>query len=214
MRLILEQIRTGGDRNFAYLVGDPQSKIAAIVDPSFNPGAVVDRANAQGLKIAYVVNTHGHGDHTNGNLEACEMTGAPLAAFGPDADHRLNDGDVLSIGALRLRALHTPGHAPDHVVLFEPSERFALTGDLLFVGKVGGTSLREDAQTQWTSLQRLLNTAGNDVTIWPGPDYGSRPASTISMERNTNPFLLCEDFESFFNLKENWPTFKMKHGLR
>lgn len=213
MRLILEQIRTGGDRNFAYLVGDREAGMAAIVDPSFGPAAVVERATAQRLTVAHVVNTHGHGDHTNGNDEACRLTGAPLVAFGSNADRRLDDGGVLQVGALRLRALHTPGHADDHLVLFEPDERFALTGDLLFVGKVGGTSGREAARTEWDSLHRLLDAAGDDVTIWPGHDYGCRPASTIGMERRANPFLGCEDFEAFFDLKERWPSFKAEHGL-
>ena len=214
MRLILEQIRTGGDRNLAYLVGDREAGVAAIVDPSFDPAAVVERATAQGLRVGHVVNTHGHGDHTNGNDEARRLTGAPLVAFAGDADHRLGDGDVLEVGALHLRALHTPGHADDHLVLFEPDERFALTGDLLFVGKVGGTAGRAAARTEWDSLHRLLETAGDDVTVWPGHDYGCRPASTIGMERRTNPFLACADFEAFFDLKERWPAFKVEHGLR
>ncbi len=214
MRLILEQMRTGGDRNFAYLIGDREAGVAAIVDPSFDPAAVVERATVQGLTVRYVVNTHGHGDHTNGNDEARGLTGAPLVAFAGDAGHRLGDGDVLDVGALHLRALHTPGHADDHLVLFEPDERFALTGDLLFVGKVGGTSGREDARIEWDSLQRLLDAAGDDVTVWPGHDYGCRPASTIGMERRTNPFLGCEDFEAFFDLKQRWASFKAEHGLR
>ena len=214
MKLILEQIRTGGDRNFAYLVGDREAGVAAVIDPSFDPATVVERAHTQGLKVVYVVNTHGHDDHTNGNGEACRLTGAPLAAFSPNADHRLDDGDMLEVGTLRLRSLHTPGHADDHLVLFEEGNRFALTGDLLFVGKVGGTSRRTAARMEWVSLHRLLDTAGDDVTIWPGHDYGCRPASTIGMERRTNPFLGCEDFESFVDLKERWPVFKTEHGLR
>lgn len=214
MRLILEQIRTGGDRNFAYLVGDRDAGAAAIVDPSFDPAAVVERAAAQGLTVSYVVNTHGHADHTNGNRRACGLTGAPLAAFAQNAGRRLDDGDVLEIGSLRLRALHTPGHADDHLVLIEPDERFALTGDLLFVGKVGGTAGRAAARTEWESLRRLLDAAGDDVTVWPGHDYGCRPASTIGMERRTNPFLRCADFDAFLDLKERWPAFKARHGLR
>ena len=177
------------------------------------PAAVVERATAQGLTVRSVVNTHGHGDHTNGNDEARRLTGAPLVAFGSNADQRLDDGGVLEVGALRLRALYTPGHADDHLVLFEPDERFALTGDLLFVGKGGGTSGREAARTEWDSLHRLLDAAGDDVMVWPGHDYGCRPASTIGMERRTNPFLGCENFEAFFDLKERWPSFKAEHGL-
>ena len=82
------------------------------------------------------------------------------------------------------------------------------------MGKVGGTAGRTAARTEWDSLHRLLEAAGDDVTVWPGHDYGCRPASTIGMERRTNPFLGCADFEAFFDLKERWPAFKAEHGLR
>ena len=68
MKFIFEQIRTGGDRNFAYLVGDREAKVGAIVDPSYDPEAVVERAKAQGLEVKYILNTHGHKDHTNGSI--------------------------------------------------------------------------------------------------------------------------------------------------
>ncbi|MEE3230297.1 MAG: MBL fold metallo-hydrolase, partial [Planctomycetota bacterium] len=81
MRFIFEQIRTGGDRNFAYLIGDREAGEGILVDPSYDPDAVVERSRVQGLTVTHVINTHGHPDHVNGNDRALELTGARLAAY-------------------------------------------------------------------------------------------------------------------------------------
>src|SRR5581483_1681535 len=103
------------------------------------------------------------------------------------------DGQELAIGSLRLQFMYVPGHAADHLTIFEPQHRILLTGDLIFVGKVGGTRSDDDARTEWVSLQRVLATIPDDATVWPGHDYGARPSSTIALERMTNPFLRCDD---------------------
>jgi glyoxylase-like metal-dependent hydrolase (beta-lactamase superfamily II) len=138
---IFEQIRTGGDRNFGYLVGDRAAGLAAAVDPSFDPDRVLERAEAQGLRLTTILNTHGHADHTNGNEALKGRTGAEIAghpASSHPVDRTLADGEALSIGSIRIRALHVPGHCPDHLLFHLPDHAVAITGDLLFVGKVGG----------------------------------------------------------------------------
>ena len=191
MRLIFEQIRSGGDRNFGYLLGDREARSGVLIDPSYSPDVFAERARAQGLTITHVINTHSHPDHTNGNDRALALTGAVLAAH-PLMSPRvpLDDGRSLSIGELRLTAHHVPGHCPDHVVLYESVHSLLVTGDLLFVGKVGGTENDEDARMEWRSLQRLLTLVPDEATVWPGHDYGARPSSTIGLEKRTNPFLL------------------------
>lgn len=216
MDFIFEQIRTGGDRNFGYLVGDRAARVAALIDPSYDPASLVERATAQGLEVELILNTHGHGDHTNGNQRAVELTGAPVAAHEsayPPPDVPLMDGQVVEVGSFRLRILHVPGHADDHVLIHLPEHRVAITGDLLFVGKIGGTATEETARAEYRSLQRVLEELPDETTIWPGHDYGCRPSSTIGLEKAINPFLRCEDFESFLALKREWPTFKEEHGL-
>ena len=217
MQLVFEQIRTGGDRNFAYLVGDSEAKRAVLIDPSYTPEALVERIQAQGLTVTHIINTHGHPDHTNGNPAAVEMTGAPVAAHpgaptGPDV--AIDDDQELNVGALRLRCSHVPGHSEDHLVIYEPSVRILITGDLLFVGKVGGTRTDADARTEWESLQRVLGSVPDDVTVWPGHDYGARPSSTIGLEKLTNPFLRCADAEAFIRFKGDWPDYKRRLGLK
>lgn len=217
MQLVFEQIRTGGDRNFGYLLGDREAGQAVLIDPSYTPDVLVERAREQGLTVTHIINTHGHPDHINGNEQAVALTRAPVAAH-PDVptpvDLRLGGGDTITVGAFDLQFLYTPGHAADHLVIFEPSYRLLITGDLLFVGKVGGTRKEEDARTEWDSLQRLLDAVPDDTTVWPGHDYGIRPSSTIALERKTNPFLLCDDVDAFIRLKADWADVKKQYGLK
>lgn len=218
MQLIFEQIRAGGDRNFGYLLGDRDTGQGVLVDPSYSPDAFAQRARDQGLSVTHVINTHGHPDHTNGNARAVEVTGAPVAAWvhselvSPDIG--LTDEQELAVGGLRLRFLHVPGHCPDHLVVYEPEWQILLTGDLLFVGKVGGTANDDDASEEWASLQRLFGRCPDEATVWPGHDYGTRPSSTIGLERATNPFLQSPDLAAFLAIKRDWPAVKQRLGLR
>lgn len=215
MQLVFEQIRAGGDRNFGYLLGDRSAKRAVLIDPSYSPEVFVARATEQGLVVSHVINTHGHPDHTNGNARAVEMTQAIVAAhplLRPGLP--LADDQRLTIGALTLRCLHVPGHSEDHLVLYEEHHHLLITGDLLFVGKIGGTASDEDARTEWQSLQRVISEVPDDATVWPGHDYGARPSSTMALEKSTNPFLLCRNEAEFLQFKAGWASFKKEHGLR
>ena len=217
MQLVFEQVRLGGDRNFGYLLGDRSAGVAVIVDPAYAPELLVERAEAQGLRISHIVNTHGHSDHIEGNPRAIELTGAPVAAYPGSAarpDIELTDGQSLPVGDFSLTCLHTPGHASDHLVLHEPNHQILLTGDLIFIGKVGGTSSDEDGRVEWDSLQRVLAAAPDYATVWPGHDYGVRPSSTIALERKTNPFLQCADVSAFLQFKKDWSSYKQEHGLK
>jgi glyoxylase-like metal-dependent hydrolase (beta-lactamase superfamily II) len=217
MRFVFEQIRVGGDRNFGYLLGDREAGEAVLVDPSYDPDGVVGRAQAQGLQVTAILNTHGHPDHSNGNARAKELTGAPIAA-GPHhpgpVDRVLLDGERISFGSFRLKVWEVPGHCPDHLAFLVEELDAGITGDLLFVGKVGGTATEADGRTEWASLQRLLREWPPYATLWPGHDYGARPSSTVDWERRSNPFLLAADVEAFLRLKADWPDFKARHGLK
>jgi hydroxyacylglutathione hydrolase len=206
MQLVFEQLRAGGDRNFGYLLGDRDARQGVLIDPSYSPEVFVERARDQGLTVTHIINTHGHEDHVNGNAKAMELTGAPVLPIA--------DGQELSVGALRLQFMHVPGHAEDHVTVYEPTHEILITGDLVFVGKVGGTKTDEDARVEWRSLQRVLSTFPDTATVWPGHDYGARPSSTIALEKKTNPFLICGDHEAFLQMKREWPTNKKRLGLK
>ena len=162
---VFEQIRTGGDRNFAYLIGDADAKTAVVIDPSYDPKAVVGRAKDQQLTVTHVINTHGHPDHTNGNAEAVKLTGAKLLAYKTAAsrpDVTVDHEDTLAVGAFTLKFLFTPGHAEDHLCVLV--DDVCLTGDVLFVGKVGGTAGSDAAETEYRSLHNVVLKLPDDTT--------------------------------------------------
>jgi len=217
MELVFEQIRAGGDRNFGYLLGDRAAGKAVLIDPSYSPDAFVERAREQSLNVTHVINTHGHDDHINGNARAVELTGAAVAAHPQcptSVDVKIRDDDELMVGSLRLCFTYVPGHAADHVTIYAPNPQILITGDLIFVGKVGGTRTDEDAQVEWNSLRRVLAHTPDAATVWPGHDYGARPSSTIALEKATNPFLRCANLEAFLRLKQDWPAYKKRLGLK
>lgn len=212
--MIFEQIRVGGDRNFAYLIGDETSKEGAVVDPSFNPELVLERSAAFGLAVKYLINTHGHIDHSNGNDHVMTQASPVFLAWGkPDA----GDGRTMSLGQVELTFLHTPGHTEDSLCVLARQAGAPgklVTGDTLFVGKVGGTDLGEGARREYDSLHKRLMILPDDTEVWPGHDYGLAPDSTIGHERKTNPFLLRDSLESFVDLKRNWAEYKLQHGIQ
>jgi glyoxylase-like metal-dependent hydrolase (beta-lactamase superfamily II) len=212
--MLFEQIRVGGDRNFSYLVGDPETGSAVVVDPSFSPETVQARAEQHGLRIVAVLNTHGHYDHVNGN-GFFRARGVPVVAHrlsGVKPQQRVEDGDELPIGKLTGKIIHTPGHTEDSICLLVQGE--LMTGDLLFVGKVGGTDFGTGARKEYDSLWQKVLTLPGEVRVWPGHDYGVQPSSTIAHELATNPFLLRTSFEDFVSLKRNWAEYKRIHGIK
>jgi hydroxyacylglutathione hydrolase len=208
--MIFEQIAVGGDRNFAYLVADETSREAAIVDPGYSGDRLLSLVKEKGLSLKYVINTHPHYDHNGDNRVLLDATDAKLALHG-DGDVPLADGDVLHLGGLELKIYHTPGHTASDVCILAGGK--LVTGDTLFVGKVGGTDLGEGARREFESLRRLLDELDDSVEVWPGHDVGVRPSSTIGAERRENPFLLREKLEDFVWLKENWLQYKTEHGI-
>lgn len=215
------QLHLGGDRNFCYLLGDRRSKTAAAVDPGFAAAKFAAEAAERNLEIRLILITHAHSDHMGAADKLARLTGASRCAAKEEDIPGcviVNDGDQLVLGEKRISAYHTPGHSPGHTCyLFE---KRLITGDLLFCGKVGGTGPNfpgSSAEAEWHSLRRIagLNEA---ICVFPGHDYyggkGTRTHSTIGYEKRHNPFLLCESFEAFSHLKDNWESYKAEHGIR
>ena len=186
-----------------------------MVDPGAYPEEELSILRQNGLKLKFIINTHDHFDHTGGNSFLAERTGARTAMHEMARtrhDISLTDGQVLKLGSLELLIIHTPGHTPDSISILVEKE--LVTGDTLFVGKVGGTGYGRDARDEYHSLHNKLMTLPADTRVWPGHDYGVRPSSTIGDEKCENPFILCDSFESFVELKRNWLEYKRKHGIK
>ena len=211
--MIFYQINAGGDRNFAYLIGDQDGGKAAVIDPPPNADRYQNLIDQHDLQVDYVVITHGHGDHTWGVSEAVERFNCKIIAHKSmllKLDLPVDDGDVVALGDLEMEIIYTPGHSDDAICVLCGDK--LITGDTLFVGKVGGTDLGEGARKEWDSLHKLMK-LDSGVEVWPGHDFGGAPSSTIGHELKTNPFLLRKTFEDFVDLKANWIQYKKEHGI-
>ncbi len=212
--MFVKQFRTGGDRNFGYLIADETSKKALVIDPSFSPERIVDFAREKGYQIVYIFVTHDHFDHTNGNATIERLTGTRPLLYSdtdPKTGIRVEDESSFPLGELEVRIIHTPGHTEDSICLYVGDSLF--TGDTLFVGKVGGTDLGAGARAEYDSLREKLLPLPDETRVFPGHDYGVAPESTIGVERRSNPFLIQPDFEAFLDLKRNWLAYKEEHGI-
>ncbi|MDH3197185.1 MAG: MBL fold metallo-hydrolase [Candidatus Krumholzibacteria bacterium] len=213
--MIFHQIKAGGDRNFAYLVADKPGGVAALVDPPPDASRYEALVADDRLRVSYVVITHGHGDHTWGVAEARRRYGCKVVAHRSmllAVDVPVDDGDTVALGNVEMKFIYTPGHSDDHVCVLCGSK--LISGDCLFVGKVGGTDLGEGARKEYHSLHEKLMKLDPAVEVWPGHDYGVAPSSTIGHEKATNPFILRESFEAFLDLKANWIDYKKQHGIK
>jgi hydroxyacylglutathione hydrolase len=203
----------------SYLVGDPETGQAAVVDPQWDIAPYLEFAGGRGVRITHIVETHTHADHVSGRGRLHEATGAtmhvsPLA----DADfphEAMPDGSVIDLGGVQLQALHLPGHRPEHTGLLlidsrrGPEPWAVLTGDSLFVGDVGRPDLAVDAlegaRDQFSSMKRLMELA-DWVEVYPGHIGGSlcgssqisaKTSSTIGYERAHSPLLTAIDVGEF-----------------
>ena len=202
--MFFKQIRHRGD-NFSYIIADEVSKETAVVDPSSNLEAIMPVLREQNLRVKYVINTHGHGDHVAGNDDIKSRFGAKVVAHElakVAKDVSVVDGDVLGLGSLAIRVIHTPGHSPDGVCLLVDGK--LLTGDTLFVGDCGRTDLPGgSSEDMYHSLFHKLMKLDDGIEVYPGHDYGPTPHSTIGAERRTNYTLAkrtLNDFVRFMKL--------------
>jgi glyoxylase-like metal-dependent hydrolase (beta-lactamase superfamily II) len=211
--MIFEQVPVGGDRNFAYVIAGKAGGECAVVDPAYDVLHITALVRRHRLRVKYIVNTHDHYDHTDGNAALKRETGARIVMHASArGDMGVNDGDTLEVDGQALKFIHTPGHTPDSMCVL--AGNVLVTGDTLFVGKVGGTGFGADAREEYDSLHQKLMALPDDTRVFPGHDVGVKPSSTIGHEKKTNPFILQKSFEEFLDLKRNWAEYKRKHGIQ
>ncbi len=217
--MLFERFEVEGLSHYSYAVGCPSARALAVVDPERNVERYLDFANRHGLEISHVLETHIHADYASGASELARRCGAVVRVSGYDAGetfevrfpHRdLLDGDAIEIGSVRIEALHTPGHTPEHLafLVYDKTRSvqvplLMLSGDFLFVGSLGRPDLLGDqakrglAQKLYESVRTKLEGLPDGMEVHPAHGAGSmcgagmsgRPCSTLGYERFANPYL-------------------------
>jgi glyoxylase-like metal-dependent hydrolase (beta-lactamase superfamily II) len=162
---------------------------ASVVDTSYNTDEIVKIVKAANYRLRYIINTHGHSDHTSGNEELKRALGGKLVAHRLSRvkfDVAVDDGDIIQVGKIKIKVIHTPGHTPDSICLLI-DDKTLLTGDTLFVGECGRTDFPGgNSRDMYHSLFNKLLKLDDAVLVYPGHDYGPKPSSTIGEERKSN----------------------------
>lgn len=197
--MFFRQVQQHGD-NFSYIIADDATRESVVVDSSFNAGEIIRILTAENLKLKYIINTHSHSDHTAGNEELHSIFNARTVAHKLsriNADIAANDGDIIQIGSIPVKVIHAPGHTPDSICLLVNNQKL-LTGDTLFVGECGRTDLAGgNSKSLYNSLFNKILKLNDDVEVYPGHDYGSKPSSTVGEERRLNYTLVPRSLAEF-----------------
>ena len=204
----------------SYLVGDEKAGVAAVVDPRLEIDEYLQLARYLGVSIEHILETHNHADHVSGHGRLAAATGATVHIHRlaePTYEHEaFDDGFELEVGELVIRAIHTPGHRPEHTAFAlidtrrGPEPWALLSGDSLFVNDVARPDLaieeREGARDIFRSLQEKLLKLPDDCEVWPahlggsmcgGPGMDLKVSSTIGFERAHNAALSITDEAEF-----------------
>jgi len=200
--MFIKMFTVGMIQTNCFIAGDTQTQKAAVIDPGFDSASeaqsILKEIERNKFMVKFIINTHGHPDHTSGNKIMKEATKAPILIHeydapllsNPSADRTIREGDVIEVGEVKLRVLHTPGHSRGSIALLGADAVFS--GDTLFAGSIGRYDLPGG------SLEEIMHSLKNKLMILPDrlkvyPGHG--PVTTIGEERRSNPFL--QDFFHF-----------------
>ncbi|MCS7229013.1 MAG: MBL fold metallo-hydrolase [Candidatus Kryptonium sp.] len=206
--MLIKSFESGPLLTVGYLVIDEKSNYAVVIDaPKDSAEVIVNEAKKINCEILCLINTHGHWDHIADDSEIVRLTAAKVAIHRKDAhlledpksviyelpfriegikpDIILNDGDIIEVGDMRLKVIHTPGHTLGSICLYEEKEKILFSGDTLFAGTIGRTDLPGGSYEEIIkSIQEKLFVLDDDVVVYPG--HG--PSTTIGKEKQFNPF--------------------------
>lgn len=209
---IIHRLVTGPFKVNTYIVACPDTGEGFIIDPGGDAEKIIEVVKENSIHVKYILNTHGHGDHIIANKPLKEKFGLQVCMHEEDAtfftkpetliiekkelgvdtpgraDKRLKDGDLVTVGSLEIRVIHTPGHTPGSACYLVNGNLF--TGDTLFVGDVGRSDLTGGSfQGLLNSIKEKIIPLPPETKVWPGHDYGEMPSSTLAWEIKENPYI-------------------------
>jgi hydroxyacylglutathione hydrolase len=221
--LYFRQVPVGEMANLAYVVGSRTTREALLVDPAWDVDALLDQAEADGMKVVGALVTHYHQDHIGGELFGFQIQGlGRLLARSPVPIHvnahealgvrrvagvsetdlvRHEGGDTIELGGVKVCLLHTPGHTPGSqcFLVDAPGRPGSLvSGDTLFLGSCGRVDLPgSDPAAMYESLHGKLGRLPDETLLYPGHLYSAAPSSTMGEQKRTNPYLRVSRLDDF-----------------
>ena len=206
--LYFKQLELGPLQNFVYLVGDPQTRQAAIIDPGWEVPTILRTLQEDGYQPAKVFVTHTHFDHVQGLEELLRTHDVPVHVHGAEAAQLpvedgtlrpISGGETVSVGRVPLALIHTPGHTPGSTCLLVHGR--LLSGDTLFIRGCGRCDLPGgDPSALYHSLSQTLHRLEDDTVLCPGHNYAPWPTMQLGEEKQHNPFLASSSLEGFLRM--------------
>lgn len=219
-KIHLRQAQLGPMANFVYLIGDPDTRKAAVVDPAWDVDAILNLARSDDYEIDKILITHYHPDHLGGSLMGHNIQGAAELIGRIDAKVYVNKeeaegvrsvsglsesdlvkveaGDMFKIGELGVKFLHTPGHTPGSQCFLV--EGNLISGDTLFVNSCGRVDLPgSDPEAMYYSLNRILRNLDDSTVVFPGHAYSSEPSTTIGDQKLHNMYMRFPTLDDFLD---------------
>lgn len=206
--MYMKQLEVGPMQNYAYLIGDAETKDAAVIDAGWDLPAILTTLERDGYRLTRAFVTHHHFDHVMGLadlLKAAEIpvhiheADAPMVSVPASYVEPTRDGQVVMVGRVPVTVLHTPGHTPGSQCLLADGHLFS--GDTLFIGACGRWDLPGgDPRVLHESLAGKLRPLPDDTVLCPGHNYAEVPTTSLGEEKRTNPFLRVNSTDEFLRL--------------
>ena len=206
--IYFKQLELGPMQNFIYLVGDPATREAAVVDPGWEIPKILRALQQDGYRLTKAFVTHYHFDHVQGLEEVLKAADIPVYAHRDDVPYLeiprsslepVSGGEDVRVGGVPVRLVHTPGHTPGSQCLLVNGR--LLSGDTLFIQACGRCDLPGgNPAALYESLAHTLRRLDDDTVLCPGHHYAPAPTARLGEEKRTNPYLSSPTLQDFLRL--------------